>query len=300
MLFRSGIALIVIDFFLRLLMIEKKVAAKYTVFRSPSSSSGPSDDDENQPAEDTPLLNTNNTSIPNPNYRLPNPKSRITKSLPILLVLRDPALLTAFFMAFIQALLLGAFDATIPLVANQRYNFDSLRAGLLFLPLGGADFILGPVFGWCVDRWGTRPFSILGFTYLVPALALLRLPTATLSASAPRGPQIALYASLLALNGIGLASINSTSVVESGNVLELYWKANEALFERQAPYAQLYAISSMMWSAGLTVGPVVSAVLKERCGYGDMNAVLAGVCGGTAVLAWAFVGRRRGGGGVGR
>lgn len=285
--FGIGIALIVIDLVLRLLMIEKKVAAKYTQFCSVTPESDASDDD--LPDEETPLL-TDGASDLN-YYHLSEPKTRITKVFPILLVLGDPALLTAFFMGFIQAFLLGAFDATIPIVVNIRYGFDSLKAGLLFLPLGGADFFFGPVFGWCVDRWGTRPLSILGFTYLVPVLVLLRLP-ADVATGLALGHQIALFASLLALNGVGLAIINSTSIVESGNVMERYWKANEGLFGGQAPYAQLYGINSMVWSAGLTVGPIVSGVLRETVGYGNMNAVLAGICGITAILAVLFVGRR--------
>jgi MFS family permease len=283
--FGVGIALVSIDFVMRLLMIEKKVAAKY--FDSDSDSSSGSDPYE--ATEDTPLLFQGFTE--HNNYRLPEPKHRITRALPILLVLRDPGLLTALFIGAMQAVLLGAFDATIPLVASSRYGFDSLTAGLLFSPLGGADFILGPVFGWCVDRWGTKPVSILGFTFLVPALVLLRLPE-ELATSLDKGHQVALYACLLALNGMGLAIINSTSIVECGNVLEKYWKANERLFEGQAPYAQLYGINSMVWSAGLTVGPLVAGMLREKIGYGNMNAVLASICAITAVLALLFVGRK--------
>ena len=285
--FGVGIALISIDFVMRLLMIEKKVAAKYVDSDSDSSSGS----DPYEATEDTPLLFQGFTG--HDYYRLPEPKNRITRALPILLVLRDPGLLTALFIGGMQAVLLGAFDATIPLVASSWYGFDSLTAGLLFSPLGGADFLLGPVFGWCVDRWGTKPVSILGFTFLVPVLILLRLPE-EFATSLDRGHQIALYVCLLALNGMGLAIINSTSIVECGNVLEKYWKANERLFEGQAPYAQLYGISSMTWSAGLTVGPLVAGALRERIGYGNMNAVLASICAITAVLAVLFVGRKPG------
>ena len=283
--FGVGIALVSIDFVMRLLMIEKKVAAKYVDSDSDSSSRS----DPYEATEDTPLLFQGFNE--HAHYRLPEPKHRITRALPILLVLRDPGLLTALFIGAMQAVLLGAFDATIPLVASSWYGFDSLKAGLLFSPLGGADFILGPLFGWCVDRWGTKPVSILGFTFLVPALILLRLPE-EFSTSLDKNHQVALYASLLALNGMGLAIINSTSIVECGNVLEKYWKANERLFEGQAPYAQLYGISSMVWSAGLTVGPLVAGMLREKIGYGNMNAVLASICALTAVLAALFVGRK--------
>ncbi|KAF2796277.1 MFS general substrate transporter [Melanomma pulvis-pyrius CBS 109.77] len=280
--FGIGIALITIDFFMRLLMIEKKVASKYVVV----SSEPP---ETLTPTENTSLLSQSSANLSH--YRLPEPKQRITRMFPILLVLRDPGLLTALFMGVIQAILLGSFDATVPLVASSRYGFDSFKSGLLFFPLGGADLLLGPVFGWCVDHWGTKLVSVLGFTFFVPALVLLRLP-AEVATDLELSHQIALYACLLAVNGIGLAMINSTSIVEAGNVLEKYWKANSELFEGQAPYAQLYGIHSMLWSAGLTVGPLVSGFLREEIGYGNMNAVLASMCAITAVLAALFVGRK--------
>ena len=85
--------------------------------------------------------------------------------------------------------------------------------------------------------------------------------------------------------------MKSRAIVEAGNIVEKYWKANEDLFE-QPPYAQLYGINSMVWSAGLTVGPLIAGALREKVGYGNMNAVLAGMCGLTAILAALFIGRK--------
>jgi MFS family permease len=263
-------------------MIEKKVAAQYADPSPPTTESSPS-------TEQTPLL-PNTASSPK-RYRLSKPTNRFTRSLPILLLFRDPGLLTAIWIAFMQALIFGAFDATIPLVASEQFGFDSLKAGLLFLPLGGADFLFGPVFGWCVDRYGTKILSVVGFTALMPALVLLRLPTdASLAGKMDNPRHVALYAALLAANGIGLAVISSLSIVEAGNIVEKYWQANKELFE-QAPYAQLYGINSMVFSGGLTLGPLLAGHLREKIGYGNMNAVLAGICGVTAIVGGVFMGR---------
>jgi MFS family permease len=288
--FGVGIGLIVVDFCMRMLMIEGKVAASYLPQLRADASSASSDDES--ATEYQPLLPSAAQSEDLSSYRLPKPAYRITKAFPILLILTDPGLLTSCFIGFVQALLFGAFDATVPLIASSHYRFDSLKASLLFLPLGGADFLLGPVFGWCVDRWGARPVSIAGFLWLVPSLVLLRLPFEH-AVHLKLGQEIALYASLLAANGTGMAMIASTSIVEAGDIVERYWKANTELFD-QAPYAQLYGVNSMIWSAGLTVGPVVGGVLKARIGYGNMNAVLGGLCAVTAVLTAFFVGRKKG------
>lgn len=283
--FGVGIGLVGVDFILRLLMIEKKAASKY---EKPGPSQGNTEDSED--TEQTPLLP--DTQLAHDRYHLSKPKNRITKSLPILLLLRDPGLLTAIWISFMQAFLFGSFDATVPLVASEQFGFDSLKAGLLFLPLGGADFLLGPVFGWCVDRYGTKIISILGFTVLVPALSLLRLTAeSSVTDRLDSARHIALFAGLLAANGVGLSIINSPSIVEAGNIVEKYYQENEELFE-QAPYAQLYGISSMVFSGGLTVGPLLAGHLREKIGYGNMNAVLAGICGLTAVVAAFFMGRK--------
>lgn len=284
--FGVSIGLIAIDLILRLLMVEKKVASLYT--GSNAQDAATNNDEESD--EQTPLLPHSKTT--ERQYQLAKPSNRISRFLPIILLLRNPALVTAIWVTFMQAFLLGSFDATVPLVASEVFDFGSLKAGLLFLPLGGADFLLGPVFGWGVDRYGTKIFSSLGFALLVPALVLLRLcPDPSIHAKLGTDRLIALYAGLLAFNGIGLSIINSPSIVEAGYIVEKYSQVNPDIFE-EAPYAQLYGISSMVFSGGLTLGPLLAGYLKDRIGYGNMNAVLGGICGVTAVMAFFFMGRK--------
>lgn len=292
--FGVGIGLVAIDFILRILMVEKKVVNKYQPW--PSQSGSPQTDraDDNGDNEETPLLSDSVSLNVDKYFRLSPPKNRLTRSLPILLLLRDPGLLTAILIAFMQAALLGSFDATVPLVAESSFGFDSLKAGLLFLPLGGSDFFLGPVFGWAVDRYGTRIFSVLGFAFLVLTLALLRLPQElSIVNKLDSGHLTTLYASILALNGTGLAIIGSPSIVEAGRLVEKYSKANKEIFSKGAPWAQLYGINSMVFSGGLAAGPLVAGTLREKIGYGNMNAVLAGACAATAVLSALFIGREK-------
>lgn len=285
--FGLGLGLIAIDLILRLLMIEKKAGAVYD--DTPCNTrdaipGGDSDDNEQRPLLPKTSPNVNG-------YRLTQPKKRLTRAIPILLLLRDSSLLTAIWIGFMQSILLGALDATVPLVAHEQFGFDSLKAGLLFLPLGMSDLCLGPVFGWGIDRYGTKTFSVLGFTWLIPMLVLLRLPLEpSIAGRLDNGQLIALYSSVLALNGVGLAMINSPALVEAGSVVEKYAKANKDIFE-EVPWAQLYGINSMVFSAGLTVGPLLAGALRESIGYGNMNALLAGMCGLTALLSALFIGQ---------
>ena len=129
---------------------------------------------------------------------------------------------------------------------------------------------------------------MLGFGWLTVSLALLRLPGDDVVES--RSGRIALYAGLLALNGVGMAVIGAPSIVEASEVVRMYDEANPRFFGANGPYAQLYGFHSLVFSLGLTVGPVLSGGLRDRVGYGNMNAVVAGIACFTAVLSFFFIG----------
>ena len=267
---------------MRLLLIEKKVAAKYKDSKSSDDQEDASDgEDGHEGNEEEPLLGSDKELKA---YKVSPDQPRPVRAFPLLICLADPRLLTALLLAFNQATLLSTFDATIPTLAQELFGFDSLKAGLLFIALVLPYLLLGPVAGWAVDHYGTKPAAVLGFSYLVPVLVLLRL------ASSGGKTQIIIYCVLLALNGVGLAIIGSPSIVEASTVVQRYDKANPGFFGANGPYAQLYGFNSMVFSAGLTLGPLLSGGLKESIGYGNMNIVIAALCAVTASLSFIFVG----------
>lgn len=278
-----GFGILALDFIMRLLLIEKKVAAQWeTTPDEPQDES--SQTVENATTEDAdeeePLLHKKEEE----KYKVPEGQRKVVRSFPILYCLKDPRLLTALLLAFNQATLLATFDATVPTEAEELFDFDSLKAGLLFIALVLPYLLLGPIAGWLVDRFGPKPAAVVGFGYLVPVLILLRL-------ARPGGTsQIVIYCALLSLCGIGLAVIGSPSIVEAAFVVQLYDTANPDFFGEQGPYAQLYGINSMVFSAGLTLGPLISGGLKDSIGYGNMNIVVAVLCLITALLSVVYVG----------
>ncbi|KAK5121389.1 hypothetical protein LTR85_005221 [Meristemomyces frigidus] len=289
--FGIAFGVLAIDFIMRIIVIEKKIARKYEVEdpdsvsdlnTTPNHQQDGAADEERRDDEEQPLLGgkEDDEAV----YQLSDKQPWIVRIIPILPCLANPRLLTAFLVAFIQALLLGSFDATIPTVAKEYFNFDSLKSGILFVPLGVFDLLLGPLFGWCVDRYGTKPVGVIGYTFLVPVLILLRLPH-------PGGKdQVLLYGGLLALCGVGLAGIGAPSLVEAGAIIEKYYEVNPEFFGETGPYAQLYGFNSMVFGAGMTIGPELAGELKQVIGYGNMNLVLAASCAVTAGLCFVYIG----------
>lgn len=273
---------------MRLLVIEKKTALKFR--KASLDSEQTANEDQNTgspdtPSEGTPLLPGSKSNSENLNkYIFTAPPPKWTKKISILACIHNPALLTAWLIAFVQNFVIAAFDSTLPIVASDFYDFNAYDTGLIFLALGGPFFVFGPIAGYCVDRFGTKLPTLFGFFSLVPVLTCLRLVE-------PGGSkQIAIYAALLVFCGTGLCVLGAPSVVEAGAVVEKYYRANPSFFGETGPYAQLYGVNSMVVSAGFTFGPLVAGGLKESIGYGNMNAVLAGMCGVTGILCALYVG----------
>ncbi|KAH7063359.1 major facilitator superfamily domain-containing protein [Macrophomina phaseolina] len=301
--FGVSIAIVIMDLIMRLLVIERKVALQHeqqSVSKlqyghdrpSPETAPFPSNDTN----ENTPLLGQRRPAG-DPRYRLSSKhtskKSFLARHVPILVLLPHPRMLTSLLVGFIQALLFGTFDSTLPVAAKETYGFNSLRAGLLFLALGTFDLFIGPLAGWAADRFSPRAVAVVGYAWLAPVLTLFRLlAVPSNDAGVDTSREIALFCLLLSLCGIGIAIVNAPSLVEAGLIVDAYHRANPELFGERGPYAQLYGLNGMIWNLGLAVGPLVAGALKTWLGFGNMLAVMAALCAGTAVLAFVFMGRK--------
>lgn len=294
--FIIAFAFLLVDFILRALMIEPQISDRYeghtqiqTRQSTVSTPQGADIVEEGIPnaRETTRLLPRSERSTTGLDYRISPNLPTICQNITILPCLSDPRLLSALFLSLVQATLLGSFDATIPTMAKEYYNLSSLHAGLLFLPLGITDFVLGPVFGIFVDRFGTKLAAVCSYACLSMFLCLLRLPQPGASG------HVWLYGGILGLCGIGMAGTNSPAIVEASTIMENYYEANQAFFGHRQPYAQLYGLNNMVFSAGLALGPEVAGELKQRIGYGNMNAVLAAVCAFAVLLSLKYIGVSR-------
>ena len=285
--FGVGAGILAVDFIMRILVIEKKTAARYGVDDTSTNprehGSRAQDSEDGDADEDTALLGKKEEE-----FKIPEGQNKAVRTLPILYCLSNPRVAVALLLSFVQASTLAMFDNTIPTEAKSLLGFNSLEAGLLFIALDIPYLLLGPVAGWAVDKYGTKPAAVFGFAYLVPALVLLRLPTAGVVDG--ERPTVILWSAMLALDGIGMAIIGSPSIVEASNVVQRYDKANQGFFGDNGPYAQLYGFQSLTFSAGLTLGPVLSGTLRDTIGYGNMNAVFGAIAGITAILSFMFIG----------
>lgn len=233
-------------------MIEKKTAARYLHIDKYGYSSADLDgamaDDEES------LLLT-----PKPEdlsaYKITKASKFVTK-VPILACFKSCSLITALSIGFLQAMLLGAFDATVPMVAYEYYGFDSLKAGLLFIALGLPTLIFGPIFGWMVDKYGPKLLATVGYAYLTMMLILLRLVQ-------PGGAeQVRVYATILAFCSVGIAAIDAPSLVESSIVVEKYFQANPGMWTHSWKMSSTVA-SSIHWPSRYGQIGIIICILRS-------------------------------------
>lgn len=268
---------------MRLLVIEKKMLLKYEAAEGEDGVDRIDAAGRASIREAAPLLSAQEDT----RFSIDPSSNKVLRALPILFIFRDPRLLTGLTLTGIQALLLSSFNATIPTEAQNLFGFNAMTTGLLFIALDVPYLLLGPLAGWSVDRFGVKPAAVAGYTSLIPFLILLRLPAEEYF---NRTGNIGLYCGILALNGIGVSTIGAPAVVDTSVVVQRYTKANPKLFGENGPYGQLYGFRSLFYCSGLTFGPILSGMLRTTIGYGNMNAVLAGLAGVAAILSVAMLG----------
>lgn len=197
--FAVVLGVIAFDFSLRLLMIEKKTAAKWILreenFYHPSNQNGVvpaststattySGSDGNsttrpgsEQADDQALIPEppDETSILLPR-KVPPPKKKtawFSRKFPTMaLLLSSPRLRAAIYGCFTSATVTAAFDAILPMFVKRTFHWNSAGAGLIFLAIT-VPSLLGTAIGGISDRYGTRRVSLVGFALTTPSLALL-------------------------------------------------------------------------------------------------------------------------------
>lgn len=271
--FAMCFALIGLDIFFRLTMIERKTAAKWLPSALPdlglpsqvSAASAP-------PPQDP--VGTDNTS---------SATRRRTNLPPLITLLRSPRLLAALLGCFVQASLLTSFDTILPLHVHAIFSWTSLGAGLIFLPLIAPSFV-APFIGAAADKYGSRYITALGFLLSAPFLALLRLVTHNST------PQKALLCVLLFAVGFAIDLAILPLMAEITYVVQAEEARRPGMFGRGGAYAQAYGLFNMAFAAGSLVGPIWSGSLVERAGWGTATWTLALLSGVSGVPILLFIG----------
>ena len=257
-------AVIGFDIFLRLTLVEKKIAAKWV---EPEAS-------EAQPAipttaqTETEIELETSTVVVEKNAASAavgvqsSPEKRKLPS--ILILLGSRRIMVAFWGNLVGAMTFTAVDTTLPLYVNQIFGWNSLGAGLTFLALVVPGFA-SPWIGHLTDKYGPRWIATSGLLLSVPFWVLLRLvdhDTVT---------QAVLLCALLVLLGAATCLLLTPLMAEFSKVCDAKVRQEPDVFRGKSAYAQSYGIFNVSWAGGSLLGPLVSAAVKSAAGWKTMT-----------------------------
>jgi len=300
--FAMAFGLIVLDVILRLFMIEKKVAVRWLPeqeARIPHAGVKEEVNTEVRPStadlemrtlspDPTGAKDETDTTIATPETSQPQmsrPLGKFASRLPAgMYLLSSRRVLSALWACLMQASLLTAFDSILPLFVRDTFGWNSVGAGLIFLPIVVASFF-GPIVGWASDKVGPRWLATSGFVLSCPFLILLRLVIHnTLE-------QKVLLSALLALIGVGLTLVLTPMMAEITYAVDAKAARHApGFFGKNGAYAQAYSLFNMAWAGGCLVGPLLAGLVNQRAGWGPTTLILGVVSIVTAIPTAVWTG----------
>lgn len=287
-------ALLGIDIVLRLALIEKKVAVKWlTKDVSSEEKQGVADavpPDTALTSKEVKDVAARAATPDNQDQNLDQPvlqdgvvkRSWGDRLPPVITLLASRRLDAALFGCLVQAALLTSFDSILPLYVQDIFHWDSIGAGLIFLPLTLPSFA-GPVIGYLADKHGTRWLGTAGFILAIPPLVLLRL------VDHDNIRQKVLLCGLLFIIGITLNLILVPLMAEITYAVEAKAaKRPPGYFGKGGAYAQAYGLFNMSFAGGSMAGPLLAGLIRAHSGWGTTTLVLGCVSAVSAIptLIW--------------
>ncbi|KAL4979860.1 major facilitator superfamily domain-containing protein [Aspergillus desertorum] len=295
--FRMAFALVGLDLVMRVAMIEKGTAAKWTT-TDPSAGSLPGPilssrgdavyqtftevrETENESGEST------LTEGQSQGYEQEHGHED-AQSPTFLQIAKQPRVVISSFGLLVQGLLFSAFDATIPIFVETTFNWTPLGAGLAFLP-SALTALFEPFFGYLSDRQGPRLPTFASFFILpFPLLSLAFVTTNSLG-------MISLLLTLLTLIGLLINLATPALFVETQDVLvRLQQSVSSASPSTQSEtrtqvkgIAQAFGIQTMAQFLGMFLGSLWGGFVKWRFGWKAMVYSLGVLC---FVTSWMMLG----------
>jgi MFS family permease len=284
--FSMGFAIIGLDVFLRLFMVEKSVANQWlppvvetTVTNTPDSRTSEQNENSIQLVNPESASVNEKSVLENDEHSMPK---KWTKNLPpVITLLRIPRLLVALLGCAVNSNSLGAFDSVLPLHVQQVFGWSSTGAGLIFICLV-VPALFGPLIGWISDRYGTRTLTTVGLFASVPVWVCLRFVTYNTIG------QKVLLCALLAMLGLFMTMIMAPLMAEIDHCLTVEEKKNPGSLGKTGAAAQGFGLFNFAYAIGSIVGPLWAGFVNDTAGWETMTWSLGLLSGVAAfpVLWW--------------
>ena len=283
--FLMMLGLVLMDTFLRLVMIEKKPALQWL---DPMASD---EDGRTETVHKSSDSTSTDTSLSSTIV-----SEHATRQMPsILVLLSSPRILAATYGVFVVCAVSTSFDGVLALFVKKTFDWGSTGAGLIFLTIA-VPAVIGPLAGWISDNYGPRWLATSGLLLTAVFAFLLRL------VHHDSKGQVILLCVLLTLIGkdhvpplswVEVQRLRWCSVCSVGiglncctapltgylslTVQELEM-ARPGQFGQNGAYAQAFALLNSAVAAAIVFGPTVAGLIQVKVGWAGSSLVLGALC----------------------
>jgi MFS transporter, DHA1 family, solute carrier family 18 (vesicular amine transporter), member 1/2 len=170
------------------------------------------------------------------------------ETVPVATVLRAPAVAACAASVVAASATISMLEPVLPLYLSAKLGLGPARIGLLFGIGAVASTVMYPVYGWMVNRVGSRRMLMFGLVLVACLLPFLSLASS--------------YRSAIAVYVICAAAV-SMIITPS-----LTFMAEATSSAGAGSFGVGYGLYNMAWGAGLLGGPALSGFMFERMGFG--------------------------------
>lgn len=294
--YAMGFAIIGLDIFLRMIMIEKRRAKQWLDVEEssviPSATPGTAvmtDDSQETSVSPDPekgtLENTTSAGVPANTTNNDRNTHLLQRLPPVITLLRHPRLLAALFGCFVQAVCLTAFESVLPLYVRETFHWSATGAGFIFIALVIPAFF-SPLVGHIADLYGTRPITTVGFIGGLPFWVLLRL----VYYNSLR--QKVLLCALLILIGMFLTLVAAPLMAEIDHILTMEERLRPGSLGKGGAAAQGFGLFNFAFACGTLVGPLWAGFVRESAGWGTVGWSLGLLSAVAGIVTFVWTGGR--------
>jgi DHA1 family solute carrier family 18 vesicular amine transporter 1/2 len=187
----------------------------------------------------------------------------VHETVPVATVLRAPAVAACAAAVVAASATISMLEPVLPLYLSAKLGLGPARIGLLFGIGAVVSTVMHPVYGWLVNRVGSRKMLMIGLVLVACLLPLLSLASS--------------YQSTIAVYVICAAAVSMIITPSLTFMAEATSNAGAGSF------GVGYGLYNMAWGAGLLGGPALSGFMFERMGFGWLMLMWAPPLG---VVTW--------------
>ncbi|KAL4748052.1 major facilitator superfamily domain-containing protein [Aspergillus terricola var. indicus] len=174
-----------------------------------------------------------------------------------------------------NARLLGALPVPVEEANEWRFYARLFRQPRFAAGIICPGMVLAPLIGYWKDRWGSRAPTTISFFSMAPFFLL----------SGTAGDERFLwftgevkgkviYSCSLATTGCLMSLLSGVGAMEATEAVDKLEESHPGIFGMYGGYSRAVAITSMRWTMGLLVGPILAGFMMERSSYFELQCVL--------------------------